>query len=66
MNVRAAEQLVQVVDERLDTLFGQRAHDTGKRGKGMSTRSISGAVRYLAGDDRRAQGPLRPIFGSVQ
>src|SRR5262249_58302627 len=29
----------------------------------MRTSAIFGAVRHLAGDDGRAQGPLRPIIG---
>ena len=61
MNVRAAEQLVEVLHQRIDALCGQRAHDTGKGGKGMSSSAIFGAVRHLAGDDRRAQGPFGPI-----
>jgi hypothetical protein len=59
VNVRAAEQLVQVLHQRIDAVFGQRAHDTGEGGKGVRTSAVFGAVRHLTDDDGRAQGPFR-------
>jgi hypothetical protein len=62
VDVWTTEQLVQMLHQRIDALFGQDPHDTCERLKSMGTCAVLGAVRHLAGDDCRAQGPFGPMI----
>jgi hypothetical protein len=57
VDVWTTEQLVQMLHQRIDALFGQGPHDMCERLKGMGTCAVLGAIRHLAGDaaGRRAR-----------
>ncbi len=59
MNIRATEQLVQVLHEGVNALFRQRAHHAGEGRKGVGAGAVFRALRHLAGDDGKAQHPVR-------
>jgi len=62
VDVWTTEPLVQRLHPRIHALFGQGPHNTGERRTGMGTGTVLGAVRPLAGDDGRAQGPCGPMI----
>ena len=61
MNLRRPEELVQSLHHGGDPLLCQRAYHTGEGRKGLCSGLVFRALRHLASDHGRTQGPLGPV-----
>jgi hypothetical protein len=63
LDARAVEQVIETLDQGIDSLLRRRVHDTGEGLKGMGAAAGFRALRHVAGDHRWAQRTLRPMVG---